>query len=102
MNCADSTQPGVRVVLTYLGSLARPVPAKCAAGRYYLVNNYNPGFFGDGSNAYTDSNLNNTIYTIPPSSVETIGDKLSAKNISWAYYGDHFDRRNRPKKYSSR
>ena len=30
VNCADSTQPGVRVVLTYLGSLARPVPAKCA------------------------------------------------------------------------
>jgi phospholipase C len=92
VNCADSTQPGVRPVLTYLGSLARPVPAKCAAGRYYLVNNYNPGFFGDGSNAYTDSNPNNTVYTIPASSVENIGDKLSAKNISWAYYGDHFDR----------
>jgi phospholipase C len=91
VNCADSTQPGVRVVLTYLGSLARPIPAKCAANRYYLVNNYNPGFFGDGSNAYTDTNPNNTIYTIPPSSVETIGDKLSAKNISWAYYGDQFN-----------
>ncbi len=91
MNCADLTQPGVRAVLTYLGSLARPVPAKCAANRYYLVNNYDPGYFGDGSNAYTDTNPNNTLYTVPPSSVETIGDKLSANNISWAYYGDQFN-----------
>ena len=91
VNCADQAQPGVRAVLTYLGSLARPVPAKCAAGRYYLVNNYNPGFFGDGANAYTDTNPNNTVYTIPPSSVETIGDRLSAKTISWAYYGDDFN-----------
>ena len=91
MNCADSTQPGVVAVLTYLGSLARPVPAKCAANRYYLVNNYNPGYFGDGSNAYTDTNPNNTLYTVPPSSVETIGDKLTANNISWAYYGDQFN-----------
>ena len=92
VSCADEAQPGVRAVLTYLGSLPRPVPAKCAAGRYYLVNNYNPGFFGDGSNAYTDTNPNNTVYTIPPSSVETIGDRLSARSISWAYYGDQFDR----------
>ena len=91
VNCADSTQPGVVAVLTYLGSLARPVPAKCAANRYYLVNNYNPGYFGDGSNAYTDTNPNNTLYTVPPSSVETIGDKLTANNISWAYYGDQFN-----------
>jgi phospholipase C len=91
VNCADSTQPGVRPVLTYLGSLARPVAAKCAASRYYLVNNYNPGFFGDGSNAYTDTNPNNTVYTIPPSSLQTIGDKLSANNISWAYFGDQFN-----------
>ena len=91
VNCADPTQPGVRVVLTYLGALARPAPAKCAANHYYLVNNYNPGYFGDGSNAYTDMNPANSIYTIPPSSAETIGDKLSANAISWAYYGDQFN-----------
>jgi len=91
VNCADSTQPGVRVVLTYLGSLARPVAAKCAANRYCLVNNYNPGYFGDGSNAYIDTNPNNSLYTVPPSSVETIGDKLNANHVSWAYYGDQFN-----------
>jgi len=32
------------------------------------------------------------VYTIPPSSVRTIGDVLNEKGISWAYYGDQFDR----------
>ncbi|MGC2225075.1 MAG: alkaline phosphatase family protein, partial [Methylocella sp.] len=59
---------------------------------YYLVNNYNPGYFGDGTNAYTDTNTNNYVYTIPPSSVRTIGDALLEKNISWAYYGDQWKR----------
>src|SRR5262249_45247916 len=87
-NSADSTRQGVKAVLIYLGSLAPPILAKCAVGRYYLVNNYNPGYFGDGSNAFTDTDPGNTVYTAPPSSLETIGDKLAANNISWAYYGD--------------
>jgi phospholipase C len=91
VNCADSAQPGVRAVLTYLGALPRPVRAKCFANRYYLVNNYNPGFFGDGANAFTDTNPNNATFTIPPSDVRTIGDELTEKNISWAYYGDQFN-----------
>jgi phospholipase C len=32
------------------------------------------------------------VFTIPPSSVRNIGDALLAKNISWAYFGDQFDR----------
>jgi phospholipase C len=32
------------------------------------------------------------VYTIPPSSVRTIGDALLEKNISWAYYGDQWNR----------
>jgi phospholipase C len=75
--------------LRYLGS--RKVNANCESGHYYLLNNYNPGYFGDGSNAYTDTNPNNTVFTVPPSSVPTIGDLLSTNNISWAYYGDQFD-----------
>jgi hypothetical protein len=82
VNCADEAQPGVRPILNYLSSLARPVPTKC---------NYNTGYFGDGSNAYVDPNPSNSIYTIPPPGVETIGAELSAKAISWAYYGDGFD-----------
>jgi hypothetical protein len=50
----------------------------------HILNNYNPGYFGDGSNAYTDTNQNNFVCTIPPSSVRNIGDALNEKNISWA------------------
>jgi phospholipase C len=92
VNRSDSTQPGVPTVLNYLSSLPRPVNPNCASGHYYLVNNYNPGYFGDGTNAYTDTNSDNYVYTIPPSSVRTIGDALLEKNISWAYYGDQWNR----------
>jgi len=91
-NCSDPNQPGVGAVLTYLGSLARKVNPRCRTGHYYLLNNYNPGYFGDGSNAYTDTNANNYVYTIPPSSVRNIGDLLNAHQVSWAYYGDQFNR----------
>jgi phospholipase C len=89
VNCADISQPGVGAVREFLN--AYKVPPRCAEGHYYLVNNYNPGYFGDGSNAYTDQNSNNTVFTIPPSSVRTVGDELSGKQISWAYFGDQFD-----------
>ena len=90
-NCSDATQPGVAPILTYLQSLVRPIDPKCDAGHYYLLNNYNPGYFGDGSNAYTDTNPNNTVFTIPPSSVPSIGDSLIAANVSWKYYGDQWN-----------
>jgi phospholipase C len=90
-DCADSAQPGVGQVLSYLTSLKRPVASRCETGHYYLLNNYNPGYFGDGSNAYTDTNAKNYVYTIPPSTLRTIGDELNDKKISWAYYGDQFN-----------
>ena len=91
-NCADSTQPGVAPQLSYLGSLQNAVKPNCDTGHYYLVNNYNPGYFGDGSNAYTDASPNNYVFTIPPSTVRTIGDLLTAHDVSWTYYGDQWDR----------
>jgi phospholipase C len=91
-NCSDSTQPGVGPVLTYLSALARKVNSNCESGHYYILNNYNPGYFGDGTNAYTDTNASNTVFTIPPSSVRNIGDALNEKGVSFAYYGDQFNR----------
>jgi phospholipase C len=89
-NCSDSDAPGVFSVLSYLSSLPYEVDPKCAPGHYYLLNNYNPGYFGDGSNAYTDPNPANTVFTIPPSTLRNIGDALTEKNISFAYYGDQW------------
>jgi phospholipase C len=90
-NCADTTQPGVGPVVAYLQSLPRPIASRCQAGHYYLLNNYNPGYFGDGSNAFTDTSANNTVFTIPPSSVPSIGDAMLAAGVSWKYYGDQWD-----------
>ncbi len=90
-NCADSSQPGVAEVLTYLKSLPRPIRSNCESGHYYLLNNYNPGYFGNGKNASTDQNPANTAFTIPPSSTPSIGDSLNASNISWKYYGDQWN-----------
>ncbi len=77
--------------MKYLHSLEPKIPTRCQAGHYYLLNNYNPGYFGNGNNAFTDTNPNNTVFTIPPSSVRSIGDEMLAKNISWKYYGDQWN-----------
>ena len=82
--CSDLTQPGVGQVASYLQSLPSHPAMKCQPGAYYLLNNYNPGYMGDGT-------LNTSTFTIPPSSVHTIGDTLNAANISWRYYGAGWD-----------
>src|SRR3984885_13484590 len=90
-NCSATNQPGVAEIVNYLKSLPRSVDPNCETGHYYLLNNYNPGWFGNGTNAYTDQNPANTPFTIPPSSTPSIGDTLNAHNISWKYYGDQWD-----------
>jgi len=88
--CANTSQPGVAAIVSYL--TAKKVKPNCQAGHFYLLNNYNPGYYGDGSNAYADiKNPYNTVFTAPPSTVRNIGDALLAKNISFAWFGDQFD-----------
>ena len=62
-DCFDSRAPGVQAVLDYLATLPRPIDPRCEPGHYYLLNNYNPGYFGNGKNAYTDQNPANTPFT---------------------------------------
>ncbi|HLW70889.1 MAG TPA: alkaline phosphatase family protein [Candidatus Binataceae bacterium] len=84
INCADSTQPGVSSVTSYLNSLPYKTWRDCAKGAYYLVNNYNPGYLGNG----TPAPLGPTDYTIPPTQQKNIGTLLTAHGISWKYYGE--------------
>jgi phospholipase C len=90
-DCSDLGQPGVSEIVKYLTSLPQPIERRCEKDRYYLFNNYNPGYFGDGSNAATDQNAANTPFTIPPSSVRSIGDVLNDHKVSWKYYGDQWN-----------
>ena len=90
-NCSDSSAAGVSAVVSYLKSLPRAIDPRCEKGHYYLLNNYNPGFYGDGRNAYADiGNPNETVFTIPPSPLRTIGDSLTKGNITWTYFGDQW------------
>lgn len=81
-DCADATQPGVGPVLDYLKAMN--VKPNCDKGHYYLLNNYNPGYFGDGTVATGQ-------FTIPPTSTRTIGDELLDHHISWRYYGENWN-----------
>jgi phospholipase C len=90
-DCGDANQVGSSAIVKYLQSLPKPIDPRCEPGHYYLLNNYNPGYFGDGSNAYTDASPDNTVFTIPPSSTPSIADVLLAKGVSWKYYGDQWN-----------
>jgi phospholipase C len=80
-NCSDATQPGVTAVVNFLSSLPTKINANCDPNHYYILNNYAPGYFGDGS-------VNTGTFVIPPSPVRSIGDALLEKNVSWRYYGE--------------
>lgn len=89
VNCADDTQPGVDSVRKYLKSLPYHTfrGTDCKAGAYYLVNNYNPGYLGDGTPAPLGSNL----FTIPPTKQQNLALLLTRHHVSWKYYGEGFD-----------
>jgi phospholipase C len=93
VNCADNTQPGVPAIANYLQSLGKG--SNCAPSHFYTVNNIFPGFHPDGRPA-NPSHVPPTadgsdFFFVPPSNVPTIGDALSAKNVSWRYYGGGFN-----------
>jgi phospholipase C len=89
VNCADDSQPGVAPIKKYFKGLAyRPYhDGNCAPDSYYLVNNYNPGYMGDG----TAAPLGATQFTIPPTKQNNIGLLLTKHHVSWKYYGEGWD-----------
>jgi phospholipase C len=86
VECADPSQPGVAAVRDYLSQLPYSVfnGGDCAQHAYYIVNNYNPGYLGNGQPAP----LGPTQFTIPPTRQPNIGLLLSSHGVSWHYYGE--------------
>ncbi|WP_199099384.1 alkaline phosphatase family protein [Dyella sp. ASV21] len=86
VNCADDSQPGVAAVKGYLKSLPYRTfhGTDCRKGAYYLVNNYNPGYLGDG----TPAPLGAKQFTIPPSQQDNLALLLTRHGVSWKYYGE--------------
>jgi len=80
VDCSDSSQPGVSAILSALS--AKSVSSNCDSGKYYLVNNYNPGYDMNGNVQPIGANN----YNYPPQTVPTIAEALSNKNVSWKWY----------------
>jgi phospholipase C len=82
-NCSDQGQPGIAVIASYLNALPYHVNTRCGPGQYFLAVNVNPAFTPKGT--VTPGS------PVPPTTQRSIGDLLSARNISWKYYGGGFN-----------
>jgi phospholipase C len=86
-DCADTTQPAVAEIDAYLKKLSYKPAQACRKGRYYLLNNYNPGYNPDG----TPATLGPNNYTIPPQHQKSIANVLDKAGVSWTYYGEDWN-----------
>ena len=94
VNCSDPTQPGVAAIRNYLKTLPyRPFKnGNCAPGHFYQVDNEYPYYDHLGNVIQqSDEFPAGPAFAIGPQTIPTIGDSLSAANISWKYYGEGFD-----------
>jgi phospholipase C len=82
-NCSDPAQPGIQAILSYLGKLPYALNPKCDPGHYVNAVNINPAWTPQGTPSGAGS--------IPPVTMTSIGDLLSAKNIPWKYYGGGYN-----------
>jgi phospholipase C len=82
-NCSDQAQHGIKPILDYLNKLPYPVQTKCDPGAYYNAVNVAPAWTPQGTPSGGNS--------IPPVTMTSIGDLLSAKHIPWKYYGGSYN-----------
>ena len=82
VECADTLDPGVDAITDYLSSLSYKPKSNCDPEHYYLVNNYGPGFNPDG----TTKPIGSGHFTLPPQTLPSIADSLTANGIAWKYY----------------
>ncbi len=82
-NCSDPQQPDIQAIHSYLGKLPYALNPKCDPGHFYNAVNINPAWTPQGTPSGAGS--------IPPVTMTSIGDLLSAKNIPWKYYGGGYN-----------
>jgi phospholipase C len=82
-NCSDPSQPGIAAIANYLKALPYSVQTKCGPGQYWQAVNVNP--------AFTPKGLAQSGLVVPPTAQRSIGDVLTARNVSWKYYGGGFN-----------
>ncbi len=94
-NCSDDTQPGVQPIMSYLQALPYPPfhNGNCDSNHWYQLNNDYPNYTTMGtiiSNQDVNEFPAGPAFSIGPQTIPTVGDALSAHNISWRYYGGGF------------
>ncbi|MBV9010213.1 MAG: alkaline phosphatase family protein [Verrucomicrobia bacterium] len=94
-NCSDTTQPGVAPIVSYLHALPyQPFKnGNCDSNHWYQVNNDYPYYTTKGTVISSSDKLEfpaGPAFSIGPQTLPTIGDALSAQNVSWKYYGGGF------------
>jgi phospholipase C len=88
VNCSDSFAPGVDSVNDELHKQGIK-HNNCAPGHYYLLNNYNLYWNQTSANPRP---IASDQFTLPPQSLPTIADDMTAHGVSWKYYsGDRGD-----------
>ena len=85
-NCNDPSQPGIKPILDYLNALPYAVETKCGPGQYWQAVNVNPAFTPKGA-----AQAGTPGHVVPATTQRSIGDVLTAKGISWTYYGGGFN-----------
>jgi acid phosphatase len=88
--CADTSSPGVGVIIAYLHQNWPGATSHCAPNTYYMLNNYNPGYLANGQKDPGP-------FAVPPQSQKTyptIGDELSKRNVTWGYFGQGWNNGN--------
>ena len=94
VNCSDRTQPGVKAISDYLNALPyRPFnDGNCAPGHFYQVDNEYPSYDHLGNPIQQGNEFPaGPAFAVGSQTIPTIRDALSAREISWKYYGGGFD-----------
>src|SRR5579862_6362736 len=82
-NCSDPNAPGIAPIRSYLAALPYNVRTNCGPGEYFQAVNVDP--------AFTPKGLPGPGLVVPATQQRSIGDVLTAHNVSWKYYGGGFD-----------
>ena len=85
VNCSDPNQPGVAEIQYYLASLHYYVGPNCAPNAYYATRDADVPYTAVGTLAAVKPT------TMAPLTQRHIGDELSDKQISWAWYSGGYD-----------
>ncbi|ACD82175.1 alkaline phosphatase family protein [Candidatus Methylacidiphilum infernorum] len=84
INPSDPQAPGIKPILQMLDSLPyKPfMGGDFKPGEYYLVNNYNPGYYANG----TPRPIGPNDFNVPPQNTPNIMTDMSGHGVSWNWF----------------